>query len=151
MASDGLEDAITHPVQGSDHTARPTSVSYGSVTVTDTLVIQEQGGVRITIPLSQVTSLEKVTVREDWPGIVGLILGVLAAFAWVDFVRTPDATMAVIAATLAVLSIGFLIWWSVSERCSLVIKSPTDEINVRADGMAGYDAGRLMAAVERRV
>lgn len=151
MASDGLEDAITHPIQGPSRTARPTSVSYGSVTVTGTLVIQEQGGVRITIPLSQVTSLEKVTVREDWPGIVGLILGVLAAFAWFDFVRTPDATMAVIAATLAVLALGLLIWWWTNERSSLVIKSPTDEIHVRADGIAGHDAGRLMAAVERRV
>ncbi len=151
MPSEELEDAITHPIQLSGHTERPASVSYGSVTVADTLVVQEEDGVRTTIPLSQVTSLKKVTVREDWPGIVGLILGVVATFAWFEFGRTSDTAMAVISGALAMIALGLLIGWWMNERSSLVIKSPTDESYVPAGGKAGYEAGRLMADIEEPV
>lgn len=151
MADDGLEDAMTHPLRESSPAGKPTSVSYGAVTVTERLVVQEENGTRTTIPLGQVTSLEKVTVREAWPGIVAVLFGVGSALALFSFVEAPEPAMGVTAGVLAVMALGFLIWWAINERSSLTIKSPTDEIHVPADGTAGYDAGRLMAEVERRV
>lgn len=155
MDGEELEDAVTEPVgqdpAGARQIRQEEPQAYGDVLVADHVVVQESGTSRTSLPLGEISSIEQDADRTDWVGIAALVLSGFATWAVYEMVSSPSEAKLMTSGALVVLSFTLLFIWLASSRSTVAIKTPTASIIVDTKRYGGYDTGRLVADVERRI